>query len=37
MSNTKEEVNVSKMYGEECMLSKNDFIQKYRVSDKRFI
>lgn len=37
MPNTKEEVNVAKMYGEECILSKNDFIKKYKVSEKRTV
>lgn len=34
-SNTiKDEVNVSKLYGLEATLSKDDFIQKYKVSDR---
>ena len=37
MSITKEEVNVAKMYGEECTLPKDEFIKKYRVSEKRFV
>ena len=34
MTNVKEEVNVSKMYGQECSLSKEDFIKKYGVTEK---
>ena len=34
MANAKEEVNVSKMYGEECTLPKDEFIKKYRVNEK---
>ena len=37
MSNVKEEVNVAKMYGEECTLSKDEFIKKYKVSEKRSV
>ena len=33
MANTKEEVNVSKLYGQECLLSKDEFIQKYKVKE----
>lgn len=33
MSNAKEEVNVSKMYGEECTLPRDEFIKKYRVNE----
>lgn len=29
----KDEVNVSKLYGSEATLSKDDFIQKYKVTD----
>ncbi len=35
MSNTKEEVNVAKMYGQECILPKDEFIKKYNVEEKR--
>ncbi len=33
MANTKEEVNISKLYGQECLLSKNDFIKKYKIKE----
>ena len=33
MVDTKEEVNVSKMYGDECTLPKDEFIKKYNVSE----
>ena len=33
MANTKEEVNVSKLYGQECLLSKKDFIEKYKIKE----
>lgn len=33
MANTKEEVNISKLYGQECLLSKNDFIEKYKIKE----
>lgn len=32
LNNSKEDVNVSKLYGEACLLSKEDFIKKYNVS-----
>lgn len=35
MANTKEEVNISKMYGQECILPKDEFIKKYKVTEKR--
>ena len=28
MANTRDEVNISKLYGQECLLSKKDFIEK---------
>lgn len=31
-NNSKEDVNVIKLYGEDCTLSKEDFIQKYKVN-----
>ncbi len=34
MATAKEEVNISKMYGEQCTLPKDEFIKKYRVSEK---
>ncbi len=37
MVNSKEEVNISKMYGQECILSKDEFIKKYNVIEKRSI
>jgi len=33
MSNTKEEVNVSKLYGQECILPKDEFIREYQVNE----
>ena len=33
MTNTKEEVNISKLYGQECLLSKNDFMKKYQIKE----
>ena len=33
MSNTKEEVNVCKLYDQECLLSKDDFIKKYKIKE----
>lgn len=33
MSNTKEEVNVSKLYGNECILPKEEFIKEYKVNE----
>ena len=32
MANTKEEVDVAKMYGEECTLPRDEFIKNYRVN-----
>lgn len=32
MSNTKEEVDVSKLYGEQCTLPKDEFMKKYNVN-----
>ena len=29
--NPKEEVNIEKLYGNECILSKDDFIKNYRI------
>ena len=34
MATAKDEVNVSKMYGEECTLPKDEFIKKYHVNEK---
>ncbi len=34
MTNSKEEVNISKMYGEEATLSKEDFLKRYHVDEK---
>ena len=33
LSTAKEEVNVRKMYGEQCTLPKDEFIKKYRVNE----
>lgn len=35
MATSKEEVNISKLYGQECILPKDEFIKKYEVSEKR--
>ena len=32
MSTTKEETNISKLYGQECLLSKDEFLKKYHVN-----
>ncbi|MEI3356587.1 MAG: cation-transporting P-type ATPase [Clostridia bacterium] len=34
MANTKDEVNVEKLYGQECILPKEEFIKKYNVNEK---
>ena len=34
MSNAKEEVDINKMYGKQCTLSKDDFIKEYHVNEK---
>ena len=34
MVNQKEEVNVRKMYGQECILPKEEFIQKYHIQEE---
>ena len=33
MANTKDEVNVEKLYGQECILPKEEFIKKYNVNE----
>ncbi len=33
MSNAKEEVNICKLYDQECLLSKDDFIKKYKIKE----
>ena len=33
MSNSKEEINVGKMYGKECILSKEEFVKEFKVSE----
>lgn len=33
MQNTKDEVNVSKLYGQECLLPKDDFIKEYKIKE----
>lgn len=35
MPNSKEDVNAYKMYGKESMISKEEFIKKYQISEKR--
>lgn len=37
MANSKEEVNVEKLYGQECILPKEEFIKKYHVKEDRII
>ena len=32
MQNSKDEVNISKLYGEDCLLSKNEFIKKHNLN-----
>ena len=34
MANAKEDVDIKKMYGEECTLPKDEFIEKYRIDEK---
>ena len=34
LATPKEEVNISKMYGEQCTLPKDEFIKKYHVNEK---
>ena len=34
LATPKEDVNINKMYGEECTLPKEEFIKKYRVNEK---
>lgn len=33
MANVKEEVNISKMYGQECTLPKEEFLKKYKIKE----
>lgn len=33
MSNTKDDVNISKLYGQECLLSKKDFMNNYHINE----
>ena len=33
MANTKEDININKMYGQECILPKDEFIKKYKVKE----
>ena len=33
MSNSRDEVNVSKLYGEECLLSRDEFMKKYKINE----
>lgn len=35
MPNLKEEVDVYKMYGEDSKISKDEFMQKYKVNENR--
>ncbi len=34
MSNIKEEINIKKLYGQECILPKDEFIKKYNINEK---
>ena len=34
MSNIKEEINIKKLYGEQCTLPKDEFIKKYNITEK---
>lgn len=34
MANSKEEVNISKMYGQECILPKEEFLKNFEVNEK---
>ncbi len=34
MSNAKDEINVAKLYGKECVLPKEEFIKNYNISEK---
>ncbi len=34
MANAKEEVNVAKLYGKECTLTKDEFIKQFKISEK---
>ena len=33
MANTKEDVNINKMYASESKISKDEFIQKYKITE----
>ncbi len=35
MADSKEEVNISKLYGEECLLQKEEFLKLYKVNESR--
>lgn len=35
MSSLKEDVDVYQMYGKDSSISKNEFLQKYKISEKR--
>ena len=37
VKNSKDDVNISKLYGQECTLPKDEFIKKYNVKDSRFV
>ena len=37
VKNTKDDVDVSVLYGQECTLPKDEFIKKYHVKEGRFI
>lgn len=33
LKNEKEEVDINKIYGEDCIMPKTDFIKKYKIKD----
>lgn len=35
MSNTKDDVDIEKLYGQECFLSKDDFVKAFKVDENR--
>ncbi len=37
MSNNKEEVNITNLYGQECILPKEQFIKEYNINENRSI
>ena len=35
MANTKEDVDINKMYANESQISKDEFIKKYKINDRK--